>query len=82
MKAQIHVSSNQRMQESTKMMNAPTSSTHIVIKIIKYIYLEVSMSYQQLKYSMVPSLTGVPIKNIISLEAVPTQKQEQCTQEC
>ena len=31
---------------------------------------------------MLPSLTGVTINNLRPLEAVPIQKQVQCTQDC
>ena len=54
MKAHINVSSKQVIQKSTKIRNNPTSSIHIVIQIMKEIYLTDALSNQQLTSSMVP----------------------------
>ena len=80
MKARINVSSKQFMHKSTKIRNTPTSSTHIVMKIMQDIFMEVTMSPQHLSYSMLPSFNGEPRNNMRYIEAVTMKKQQQCTQ--
>ena len=69
------------MHKSRKTRNTPTSFIHIVIQIMKEIYQTYAIPHQQFKSSMVLSFFGVPGNNLIHIEAVLTQKQEQCTQE-
>ena len=52
---------------------------YIVMQIMQEIYITDTLSHQYLAYSMVLSLADVPGKNLRFIEAVPIQKQEQCT---
>ena len=59
----MNVSSKQVVQILTKIWNATTSFTHIVIHIMHKIFLTGDLSPQQLISSMAPSLTCVKRKN-------------------
>ena len=59
MKSHINVSSKQEMHKSTKIMNTPTFSIHIVMQIIPEINLIYAQSHQQFISPMVPSMPGV-----------------------
>ena len=76
-----HFSSKQGMQKYKKISNNPTSFIHIFMHIMQEIYQIDSLSHRHITSSVVPSFNGVTRDSLRHLEAVTTQKQEQCIQD-